>query len=155
RGTSGIDIDLQKVDIDQCPGTNSAEENVFANSSRCRPQTTQCEHIPGLGFRRGSYKCVCKDGFYFPDLGAKEKFYRGTDVEAEYEKKRKGLLNRYDHDFQCLRCAPGCDVCTDSSPCILALNWILRSILLAISGLIMSFLLVLVWFTVHYRNIKV
>ncbi|GFS15643.1 G-protein coupled receptor [Elysia marginata] len=113
-----------------------------------------CEHIPGLGFRRGSYKCVCKKGYYFPDLSASDKFYRGSDVEHEYEKKRKNLENRYNQDFQCLPCAPGCDSCSDPSPCILALNWILRSILLAISGLIMSFLLVLVWFTVHYRNVK-
>ncbi|KAK6982245.1 G-protein coupled receptor 158, partial [Biomphalaria glabrata] len=89
RGTSGIDIDLQKVDIDQCPGTNAAEENVFANSSKCRHQTTQCEHIPGLGFRRGSYKCVCKPGFYFPYLESSEKYFKGTDVEDENEKKRK------------------------------------------------------------------
>ncbi|KAK6982246.1 G-protein coupled receptor 158, partial [Biomphalaria glabrata] len=65
-----------------------------------------------------------------------------------------GLPNRYDTDFQCKPCATGCEVCIDQSPCILALNWILRSILLAISGLIMSFLLVLVWFTIHYRNVK-
>ncbi|RUS88961.1 hypothetical protein EGW08_003297, partial [Elysia chlorotica] len=117
--------------------------NVFAGSSRCRPETTECEHIPGLGFRRGSYKCVCKKGYYFPDPTARDKFYTGTDVEHEYEKKRKGLANRYHRDFQCLPCAPGCDSCDDPSPCILALNWILRSILLTISGLIMSFLLVL------------
>ncbi|XP_012942258.2 probable G-protein coupled receptor 158 [Aplysia californica] len=67
----------------------------------------------------------------------------------------RGVPNRYDDDFECLPCAQGCDVCTDPSPCVLALNWILRSILLALSGLIVSFLLVLVWFTVHYRNVKV
>ena len=50
---------------------------------------SQCEHIPGLGFRRGSYKCVCREGYYFPDLSADDKFYRGSVVEHEYEKKRK------------------------------------------------------------------
>ncbi|BFZ12928.1 hypothetical protein BsWGS_15967 [Bradybaena similaris] len=155
KGTSGIDIDLRKVDIDQCPQLNSAEENVFAGSSRCKPRTTECEHIPGLGFRRGSYKCICKRGYYFPDLSASDKFYKGTDVEEEYEKKRKGTPSRYDQNFECLSCAPGCDSCTDPSPCMLALNWVLRSILLAVSGLIMSFLLILIWFTVHYRDVKV
>lgn len=42
RGTSGIDIDLQKVDIDQCPlPEGSKEENVFAGSHKCKPRTTR------------------------------------------------------------------------------------------------------------------
>ena len=49
----------------------------------------QCEHIPGLGFRRGSYQCVCKDGFYFPDPKAPKRYYEGTIVEEQYERKRK------------------------------------------------------------------
>lgn len=42
RGTSGIDIDLQKVDIDQCPNPpGSTERNVFAGSARCKEETTK------------------------------------------------------------------------------------------------------------------
>ena len=44
RGTSGIDIDLQKVDIDQCPlpeGTKAL--NVFAGSDKCKPKTTKVQ----------------------------------------------------------------------------------------------------------------
>ena len=41
RGTSGIDIDLQKVDIDQCPNEPGEELNVFANSARCKNATTK------------------------------------------------------------------------------------------------------------------
>ncbi|CAG5132424.1 unnamed protein product, partial [Candidula unifasciata] len=66
-----------------------------------------------------------------------------------------GEFNHYDHKFECLPCALGCDTCSDPSPCVLSLNWILRSILLAASVLMVSFLFVLVWFTVHYRNVKV
>ena len=47
----------------------------------------QCEPIAGLGFRRGSYKCVCKKGFYFPQTDAYIKYYNGTILEEEYEKK--------------------------------------------------------------------
>ncbi len=53
----------------------------------CAPLIRQCVHIPGLGFRRGSYRCECKDGFYFPDRDAPWKFYNGTVIEEEYEKK--------------------------------------------------------------------
>ena len=42
RGTSGIDIDLQKVDIDQCPiPPGSKEVNVFAGSDKCKHRTSK------------------------------------------------------------------------------------------------------------------
>lgn len=49
----------------------------------------QCEPLRGLGFKRGSYKCVCKDGFYFPYLDHPEKYFNGSEIENEYEKKTK------------------------------------------------------------------
>ncbi|XP_071083633.1 probable G-protein coupled receptor CG31760 isoform X2 [Haliotis cracherodii] len=155
KGTSGIDIDLQKVDIDQCPlQGQSSEENVFAGSSRCTPETTRCEPLPGRGFRRGSYSCFCKDGYYFPDISVEDKFYKGQEVEEQFARKRKSKPNTYD-SFKCLKCAPGCDTCIDSSPCVLTLNWIQRSIELAVSGLIMCFIAFLVWFTYQYKEVKV
>ncbi|KAG1680653.1 putative G-protein coupled receptor [Nymphon striatum] len=89
KGTSGIDIDLRRVDIDQCPETSfdGHGSNVFAGSDKCKNKTTKCEFIPGLGFRRGSYNCVCKRGYYFPDSKSITKYYNGTEVEEEFEKK--------------------------------------------------------------------
>ena len=46
----------------------------------------QCEPIAGLGFRRGSYKCVCKIGYYYPNTTAENRFFNGTDLEEEYSK---------------------------------------------------------------------
>lgn len=40
----------------------------------------------GLGFRRGSYKCLCRKGFYFPDVASQHKFFNGSLLEEEYEK---------------------------------------------------------------------
>lgn len=158
KGTSGIDIDLDKVDIDQCPQPDDAKEpNVFAGSARCKPETTKCEPLRGLGFKRGSYKCVCKDGFYFPYLDHPEKYFNGSEIENEYEKKTKGVENKYDdpYSYQCFMCEPGCVTCEDPSPCVLTLNWILRSILLAVSILILCGIPLLVWFTFQYRDVKV
>ena len=47
----------------------------------------QCEPISGLGFRRGSYKCVCRIGYYFPDAESANKFFDGTTLEEEYAKR--------------------------------------------------------------------
>lgn len=46
----------------------------------------QCVAISGLGFRRGSYRCVCKRGFYYPDTKSDKRYYNGTVIEEEYEK---------------------------------------------------------------------
>lgn len=47
----------------------------------------QCTHLPGLGFRRGSYRCECKKGYYFPFSNTSARYYNGTVIEEEYEKK--------------------------------------------------------------------
>jgi hypothetical protein len=48
RGTSGIDIDLRRVDIDQCPQKNTASAtgvalplNIFAGTDKCKQRTTE------------------------------------------------------------------------------------------------------------------
>jgi len=50
RGTSGIDIDLRRVDIDQCPQKNTGAQqplNIFAGTDKCKQRTTE---VKKLGF---------------------------------------------------------------------------------------------------------
>lgn len=61
----------------------------------------QCISISGLGFRRGSYKCVCKDGFYFPEVKAQLKYYNGTFLEEEYEKSSMVSLTDQIQKYVC------------------------------------------------------
>ncbi|XP_013396833.1 probable G-protein coupled receptor 158 [Lingula anatina] len=156
KGTSGIDIDLQKVDINQCPlPEGSKETNVFAGSARCKP-TSECEPMPGLGFRRGSYLCKCRKGFYFPVENAEYKYFNGTDVEDEYEKKRNGDPSSvYDESFECLPCADGCTECDDSSPCYVTTDAVLRTIILILSLLFMCSVPVWAVFTRRNTDVKV
>ncbi|XP_037067933.1 probable G-protein coupled receptor CG31760 [Pollicipes pollicipes] len=157
RGTSGIDIDLRRVDIDQCPQRrNSTDVNIFAGSDKCKERTTKCVSVPGLGFRRGSYKCACLDGFYFPEPGPL-RFYNGSVIEDEYEKKLQGLPSRYDEldMFECLPCAEGCATCEDGRPCLLTLNWAMRTSILSLAAVIIGILPFFVFFTVKYGEIKV
>ncbi|XP_045478529.1 probable G-protein coupled receptor 158 [Harmonia axyridis] len=158
KGTSGIDVDLRRVDIDQCPlPKGSTQLNIFAASDKCKKRTTECVPIPGLGFRRGSYKCVCKHGFYFPDTKAEKRYYNGTVIEEEYEKLMIGEKNRYGKPgiFECLRCPEGCESCEDDRPCVVSLNWLLRSVILGLSCVIICCLPVVVIFTWKYGNVKV
>ncbi|EEB16097.1 predicted protein [Pediculus humanus corporis] len=157
-GTSGIDIDLRRVDIDQCPSPpGNAALNIFAGSHKCKKKTTRCEPISGLGFRRGSYKCLCKRGFYHPDTKSEHKYYNGTVVEDEYEKFVMGEENLYEKSnfFECLPCAEGCDFCVDKRPCIASLNWVMRTIILVLSCMIILCLPAILVFTWKYGNVKV
>ncbi|KAK2175881.1 hypothetical protein NP493_697g01005 [Ridgeia piscesae] len=78
---------------------------------------------------------------------------------CSFEKSRKcfknnGETSQYDTSFTCLPCAPGCTTCIDDRPCILTLNWVQRSIVLAVACIIVGFIPLLVLFTVRYRNVK-
>lgn len=48
----------------------------------------QCVPVSGMGFRRGSYRCQCKQGFYFPNTSLPEhlRHFNGSDVERDYER---------------------------------------------------------------------
>ncbi|XP_065220369.1 probable G-protein coupled receptor CG31760 isoform X2 [Planococcus citri] len=158
KGTSGIDIDLRRVDIDQCPlpeGENKL--NIFAASDKCKKSSTYCVSIKGLGFRRGSYKCVCLMGFYFQDKTADHNYFLGTIIEEEYDKLLLGEENIYNvsGSFECLPCAEGCESCVDSRPCVLTYNWALRTTVLILSLVFIFCLLIVEFFTWRYRNMRV
>lgn len=65
----------------------------------CHLLSLQCESIPGMGFRRGSYRCVCQRGFYFPNatVGG-QKYFNGSMLEEEYEKQMKASGREIDID---------------------------------------------------------
>ncbi|XP_044001665.1 probable G-protein coupled receptor 158, partial [Aphidius gifuensis] len=158
KGTSGIDIDLRRVDIDQCPlPAGSTQLNIFAASDKCKKRTTECVAIPGLGFRRGSYRCVCQKGFYYPDTKSTERYYNGTVIEEEYEKLMIGEDSQYALDgiFECLQCAEGCESCEDGSPCVVSLNWLMRTAILILECCIIACLPAVILFTWKFGNVKV
>ncbi|XP_060829665.1 metabotropic glycine receptor-like [Bombus pascuorum] len=158
KGTSGIDIDLRRLDIDQCPlPPGSTQLNIFAASDKCKKRTTECIAIPGLGFRRGSYRCICKRGFYYPDTKSINRYYNGTVIEEEYEKLMMGEENQYDVDgvFECLPCAEGCESCEDDSPCVVSLNWLMRTAILILECCVIACLPAVALFTWKYGKVKV
>ncbi|XP_067631335.1 uncharacterized protein [Eurosta solidaginis] len=161
KGTSGIDIDLRRVDIDQCPQRialgSTQPLNIFAGTDKCKQRTTMCEALKGLGFRRGSYKCVCRKGYFFPDTISTQKFFNGSLLEEEYEKLMLGRNSTYNiiNEYECLPCAEGCDYCEDGSPCIAALNWPMRTSILILACTVIGLLPPAAWFTFRYQQVKV
>ncbi|XP_074662488.1 metabotropic glycine receptor-like [Tubulanus polymorphus] len=153
-GVVGVDIDLKKLDINQCAN----DGGLFANTHRCREETTQCVPIPGQGFHRGSYRCECKKGFYFPPAAPVNKYFNGSQVEAAYiltiltNKKHDEL--EYNTEFQCLPCN-GCESCTDGTPCYVQYDVMLRGIPLGIQSFCMTITLVLGIIIVRLRKTRV
>ena len=97
----------------------------------------QCEAVPNQGFKRGSYVCKCKRGYYFPDALATEKAFNGSLIESEHDRMLRGELNAYENNFECRRCSEGCDECVDDSPCIYTLKIVIRVLLCCVNGVVM------------------
>ncbi|XP_041353707.1 probable G-protein coupled receptor CG31760 isoform X2 [Gigantopelta aegis] len=125
QGVLTMDIELTDVDINQCDIEGNEILHEFGSTHNCQP-TTKCVPVKGQGFKRGTYLCVCEDGYYFPDPTAKVKAYNGTVVE-EYSdlKNASDMASR----FRCLPCSRGCHTCVDPSPCIFQNNYIIRNVI--------------------------
>lgn len=81
-----IEMDYKRLDINQCPlSDGNNDQNYFADTAKCRKDTTTCEPVHGYGLRRGGYQCRCKPGYRLPKqtrgpyLG--ELIERATDFE--------------------------------------------------------------------------
>lgn len=62
-----LEMDFERIDINQCPISNgNIGPNRFADTARCKKETTECEPIHGWGFRRGGYQCRCLPGYRLP-----------------------------------------------------------------------------------------
>lgn len=148
-GVVSIDVELSSIDINQCDapdtltkgnrgkkGTRDRTGKLldFLGTHKCKP-STQCEPIANQGFKRGSYRCICRRGYYFPHPNSDTKYFNGSEIEEEYDKKVNKETNLYDDEFKCLRCSEGCDECSDDSPCMYKVNLISRVVLISINTL--------------------
>lgn len=69
----------------------------------------------------------------------------------------QGQASQYDSPkmFECLQCAEGCENCEDDRPCVVSLNWVVRTAILILSCIIICCLPIVVLFTWKYGNVKV
>jgi len=87
------EMDFERVDINQCPkGKGNDGPNKFANTDKCKKETTECEPLHGYGFRRGGYQCRCRPSHRRPNNVRRP--YLGEIVERATPKQ-------YYNDFSC------------------------------------------------------
>ncbi|XP_076372923.1 metabotropic glycine receptor-like [Tachypleus tridentatus] len=164
RGVAMISINLKNVDINQC----AEDESMFSGTHKCDKETTECVHIAGRGFRRGSYRCHCKAGYYFPKSNFPiyfnnhvKNYFNGSQLENAFVTSRvrdgsspeEGDLV-YPDSFRCLPCQTGCETCVDGASCFAEYNMLLRSIALGLQSFCSTITFVLLIVAFRLRKSK-
>ncbi|XP_026527896.1 probable G-protein coupled receptor 158 [Notechis scutatus] len=126
RGVVKVDINLQKVDIDQC-----SNEGWFSGTHTCNLNNTECIPIKGLGFVLGAYSCICKTGFYNPKIFSMNIFHR-KDADSHFSRSEMA-----EDLYTCLPCREGCSDCTDDTPCYAQEDHYLRLAIISFQTLCM------------------
>ncbi|KAK3599047.1 hypothetical protein CHS0354_012535 [Potamilus streckersoni] len=156
KGVVRLDIDLERIDVNQCDNSNT----LFGNSHKCQQETTECIPEDGKGLKSGSYRCRCRRGFFFPIVNATRKYYVGTELESVFMRENDGGKNvegnlSGNSEYQCLPCRQGCDDCIDNTPCFVEYNILTRGIPLGIQSFCMTITLVLGIVVLRFRKRKV
>jgi len=101
------EMDFERIDINQCPqGEGNEGPNRFADTAKCKKETTECEPLEGYGFRRGGYQCRCRPGHRLPNnVGTP---YLGEIIESatskqfytEFKCTKIGLIQHLPHQWE-------------------------------------------------------
>uniref|UniRef100_A0A8D0H881 G protein-coupled receptor 158 n=1 Tax=Sphenodon punctatus TaxID=8508 RepID=A0A8D0H881_SPHPU len=143
RGVVKVDINLQKVDINQC-----SSEGWFSGTHRCHLNNSECMPIKGLGFVLGAYKCICKAGFYHPNIFSVNSFQR-KDADNPFS---GGKMS--EEVYTCLPCREGCSYCTDDTPCYAQEDKYLRLAIISFQTLCMLLDFISMLVVYHFRKAK-
>uniref|UniRef100_A0A8C5JWE5 G protein-coupled receptor 158 n=1 Tax=Jaculus jaculus TaxID=51337 RepID=A0A8C5JWE5_JACJA len=145
RGVMKVDINLQKVDIDQC-----SSDGWFPGTHKCHLNNSECMPIKGLGFVLGAYQCICKAGFYHPRVFSVNNFQR-RGPDHHFSESAKDVS---EEAHVCLPCREGCPYCADDSPCFVQEDKYLRLAIISFQALCMLLGLVSMLVVYHFRKAK-
>ncbi|XP_004641958.2 probable G-protein coupled receptor 158 [Octodon degus] len=144
RGVMKVDINLQKVDIDQC-----SSDGWFSGTHKCHLNNSECLPIKGLGFVLGAYECICKAGFYHPRVLVNN-FHR-MDSDHQSSGSAKGVS---EETHVCLPCREGCPYCADDRPCFVQEDKYLRLAIISFQALCMLLDFISMLVVYHFRKAK-
>ncbi|XP_018413452.1 PREDICTED: probable G-protein coupled receptor 158 [Nanorana parkeri] len=143
RGVLKVDVNLQKIDIDQC-----SSDGWFSGTHRCQHNSSKCMPHKGHGFILGAYECTCKPGFYHPDIFSVNGFQRQR-VDNHFS---RGEIS--EEEYKCLPCREGCSYCTGDAPCYAQEDKYLRIAVISFQAfcMLLNFISMLVVY--HFRRAK-
>ncbi|XP_044726866.1 probable G-protein coupled receptor 158 isoform X2 [Chrysoperla carnea] len=94
--------------------------DIFGGRHKCDDYSTKCVPKTEYGLKRGGYKCVCRERFYFPDVNNTWTGFSGEDIENELVIPR------------CSECPTICDRCDHEGQCMAHPDLVLRSAVLGV-----------------------
>ncbi|XP_062957511.1 metabotropic glycine receptor [Cynocephalus volans] len=145
RGVMKVDINIQKMDIDQC-----SSDGWFSGTHKCHLNISECMPIKGLGFVLGAYQCICKAGFYRPRVLSLNNFQR-RDPDHHISGSAKDVS---EEAHVCLPCREGCPYCADDSPCFVQEDKYLRLAIISFQVLCMLLDFISMLMVYHFRKAK-
>ncbi|KAM8967675.1 metabotropic glycine receptor [Pelodytes ibericus] len=143
RGVLKVDVNLQKIDIDQC-----SNDGWFSGTHRCQHNSSKCIPIKGRGFVLGAYKCICKTGFYHPDIFSVNGFQR-QNMDNHFS---RGEIS--EEEYKCLPCREGCPYCMDDAPCYAQEDKYLRVAIISFQAFCMLLDFISMIVVYHFRRAK-
>ncbi|XP_055930016.1 probable G-protein coupled receptor 158 [Argiope bruennichi] len=145
KGVVSVSMPIINVDINQCDGESYL--SAFSSSHHCDHSSTQCVPISNSGFRRGAYRCYCKPNFY-PASGVVHRrskdFFDGELIEKAYVESVLSGQNTFIHNFHCLPCRVGCEMCMGDEPCYVEYGLLLRSLVLCFQSFCSTLVIILI-----------
>ncbi|XP_062894174.1 metabotropic glycine receptor-like [Mobula hypostoma] len=148
KGVVRIDINLESLDIDQC----STGNGWFADSHWCDVNTTECSPLKGQGFQLGAYQCVCKEGYYNPNLITTNSNDRQGDEDTPLFSQF--AIGEPRALFRCLPCKNGCSSCVSDAPCFVQEDRHLRLAILSFQAFAMLLVFISMLMVYHFRRNK-
>ena len=115
--------------------------HVNVSQASTRPQPRTCSMAALLRYVN----------IYF--VGNELNFYSKLQV-AYYDSYLQGSTT-YSMLYVCMECPPGCDTCSDDTPCLAEYSWGFRLILLSVSLFCAISSIVTILLVINYRKIKV
>ena len=169
-GTTGVDIELSKLDINQCEHNSGKIFSDDLTDTHFCSDSTACEHVKEGGFKSGSYLCRCKEAYYHSEANSDIVYgdgFKGSDIERYALDLWNSTACRDDPDiYQCLAeminirysctpCHPSCKNCSDGSSCDYQILVEMVYPLSCFNLLMFCFPVALTVFVVKYRHRKV
>jgi G protein-coupled receptor 158 len=107
-----------KIDLNQCD-ENLTE--IFGNHQKCDQESTFCVPQPDFSERKGGYRCLCRQGFFYPEANFSWKGFVGEDIE-------NGVID----SSRCHPCPTECDVCESNGICTARRDVYLKTAILSV-----------------------
>jgi hypothetical protein len=130
-----------KIDLNQCD-ENLTE--IFGNHQKCDQESTFCVPQPDFSERKGGYRCLCRQGFFYPEANFSWKGFVGEDIE-------NGVID----SSRCHPCPTECDVCESNGICTARRDVYLKTAILSVQLGCMAITVIIALVVFKQRKTKV